>query len=181
MKSIKLFARAALFVLLFSLINVSAQISTSKGAKRNKTRKTVAAMAAETSLPKPPEQGRMKVCNIAGPGVEIETSFTFDVSIDGTIVSTINVLAGPAFQNGFCNYLKGTFDVGATVMVTERATEDVVVSRIKSSTGDVGANLETRTGTITIVSGASEVEFTNTSSTPPLPTPTPTPDTKMPM
>ncbi len=132
-------------------------------------------MAAQNPLPKPIEQGRMKVCNIAGPGVEIETPFTFDISIDGTIVSTVSVLAGPAFQNGFCNYLKGTFDVGATVTVTERATDDVVVSHIKSATGDVNANLETRTGTITIVSGASEIEFTNASSTPP-PAPTPTPD-----
>jgi hypothetical protein len=118
----------------------------------------------------------MKICNIAGPGVEIETPFTFDIIVDGAIVSTMNVIAGPPFQNGFCNYLKDTFDVGATVTVIERATDGVVVSHIKSSTGDVNANLETRTGTITIVPGASEVEFTNASSTPPsTPAPDPTP------
>jgi len=175
MKLTKLFARSILFALLFSITSISGQISISKGAKKNKPKKRHATMAAQNPLPKPIEQGRMKVCNIAGPGVEIETPFTFDISIDGTIVSTVSVLAGPAFQNGFCNYLKGTFDVGATVTVAERATDDVVVSHIKSATGDVNANLETRTGTITIVSGASEIEFTNASSTPP-PAPTPTPD-----
>lgn len=137
-------------------------------------------MAAQNPLSKPIEQGRMKVCNIAGPGVEVTTPFTFDIIVDGAIVSTVNVLAGPAFQNGFCNYLKGTFNVGTTVTVTERATDDVVVSHIKSSTGEVNANLETRTGTITIVSGASEIEFTNASSTPP-PAPEPTPNTEIPL
>jgi hypothetical protein len=175
MKLTKLFARSILFALLFSITSISGQISISKGAKKNKPKKRHATMAAQNPLPKPIEQGRMQVCNIAGPGVEIETPFTFDIIVDGAIVSTKNVLAGPAFQNGFCNYLKNTFDVGATVTVIERATDDVVVSHIKSSTGDVTANLETRTGTITIVSGVSEVEFTNASSTPP-PAPTPTPD-----
>lgn len=179
MKLTKLFAQTILFALLFSITNISGQTSISKSAKRNKLKKAVSTMTAQNAPPKQVEQGRMKVCNIAGPGVEVETPFTFDVSVNGEIVSTINVLAGPAFQNGFCNYLKGTFPVGATVTITERATDETVVSNIKSSTGDVSANLETRTGTITIVSGVSEIEFTNASSAPP--SPAPTPDTEMPM
>ena len=178
MKLTKLFAQTILFALLFSIANASGQTLISKSTKRNKLKKAVSTMTAQNTPPKQVEQGRMKVCNIAGPGVEVETPFTFDVSVSGDIVSTINVLAGPAFQNGFCNYLKGTFPVGATVTITERATDETVVSNIKSSTGDISANLETRTGTITIVSGVSEVEFTNASLAPP---PTPAPDTEKPL
>jgi uncharacterized repeat protein (TIGR01451 family) len=90
----------------------------------------------------------LKVCKIAGPGVQPGTPFTFSLSIDSLgglfappssiAVAPLTVQAGPSGQGGFCAFAQGpypqatpttppvgTFYSGQTVYVTEGGTTPV--------------------------------------------------------
>ncbi len=108
----------------------------------------------------------LKVCKVAGPGVNIGDPFTFSISIDtagGLIPGQTNqpiavpdlvVLAGPAEGTnglGFCAFAQGpytatntnppvgTFRVGSTVTVTEANAPGTQITAITTPTGPAGA------------------------------------------
>jgi hypothetical protein len=142
----------------------------------------------------------LKVCKIAGPGVALNTPFTFDVTLANPVGGGINppftvpvtVNAGPAGPqggncvivptvNGSMSLLGGAFNQGSTVTITERAAGNTVVSNITSETSILppfvaGQRTTTLSGEFGIVAGVTEVTFTNT-GTGPTPTPTPLPTT----
>jgi hypothetical protein len=83
--------------------------------------------------------GRVKVCKIAGPGIPEGTRFRFEVRglapsnpfpgpyLPGVnVVRFVNVIAGPAAQGGFCNFVEGTFIIGSNVLVTELGAIDPI-------------------------------------------------------
>lgn len=100
---------------------------------------------------------QLKICKIAGPGVQELQSFDFAIdgfapfSTDpatgvappgspGQTRSFVSVLAGPAANGGFCQIVPGTFVVDSLATVTEQAVPntpfgEVRVSRITSSSG----------------------------------------------
>lgn len=125
----------------------------------------------------------LKICKVAGNGVAIGTEFTFTVTADtaggllAPFSSTVRVPAGPASQNGFCDFASGpfanpfinglgSFNFNSSVTITETATAGVVTSSITSPTGGVIANLANRTALISnMINGVNEVQFVNTVGT----------------
>ncbi len=131
----------------------------------------------------------LKICKIAGPGVDIGTPYTFIISIDtvgGIIPGQTNqpiavpnlvVEAGPASSGGFCAFAQGpytptntnppvgTFRVGSVVTVTELAGN---VTSITSPTGSPIVDLGNRRAILTLgfPAGFNELVFTNGASLP---------------
>ncbi|MBA4122811.1 MAG: DUF3494 domain-containing protein, partial [Acidobacteria bacterium] len=126
----------------------------------------------------------LKVCKIAGPGVALGTSFTFNVTVAGTNANIpVTVTAGPAFQGGNCVLVPGTtltggsFNIGSTISITEAVAGTTTISGITSGTSTMVPITRgvTLTGAGGLVAGTTEVTFTNTGTgTTPTPTPTPT-------
>ncbi|MDQ3130158.1 MAG: FG-GAP-like repeat-containing protein [Acidobacteriota bacterium] len=123
----------------------------------------------------------LKICKIAGSGVSQGTSFTFDITINGEpgiSIAPVTVLAGPANQGGFCNFVDGpyapsngfgTFNVGQTVTVVERSVSGVTLSAVTSPTGTPTVNLAARSGMLALGSNVNELSFTNTATATPAP------------
>jgi len=148
--------------------------------------------------------GQIKVCKITADPTNIPVGTLFRFTVSGLaptsstqtlpgvgVTTTVDVPAGPASQNGFCQFVTGTFVVGEPVLVTETGLApgqtlpggltfaDTRVSRIRSSTGfsatpvtvatatgptTVNApnpNLANRTAVIAARNTTAEVEFTN--------------------
>jgi choice-of-anchor C domain-containing protein len=106
----------------------------------------------------PPQQGRLKVCKVAGPFVAVGTPFTFHAGTSGPFT----VLAGPA-PGGTCS-LGPTFNVGSPVWVTETVPSGMTVSAITVAPLPrlIGTpNLAGGTVQVTIGSGVTDVTFTN--------------------
>lgn len=101
--------------------------------------------------------GAIKVCKIAGNGVQVGTRFRFAVgSKDRTVP------AGPASQGGYCKVVRG-FARGSTVKVTERPRAGTHVSQLTVRPVDrrVSINKGNRTATVRVGKGFTVVSFTN--------------------
>lgn len=130
----------------------------------------------------------LKICKVAGSTSLLGQSYTFDVVINdeggltpGLTVPAVTVQAGPAAQGGFCAFAQGpytatattppvgTFRVGSTVTVTERASAGSRVSAIISNTGTPSnVNLTTRSANLVLGTpgGFNEIQITNVVTTP---------------
>ncbi|MDQ3749603.1 MAG: VCBS repeat-containing protein [Acidobacteriota bacterium] len=151
-----------------------------------------------TPTPTPiPGGSTLKICKIAGPGVALGTPFTFDVTLANSpsggifppFTVPVTVTAGPAGpQNGNCvivptvngsmSLLGGAFAPGSTVIITERAAGNTIVSSISSTTSILppfvpGARTTTLSGLNGIIAGVTQVTFTNSDSPPTAQTCTP--------
>jgi len=105
----------------------------------------------------------LKICKVAGEGVDVGTPFTFD--IDGT--DSIVVPAGPP-PGGYCAvYEETTFPVGATIEVQEIGPQGYEVTDITVSTpaGPINLDLDAKSVEIEASAGIDEVTFTNTKNT----------------
>ena len=129
--------------------------------------------------------GILKICKIAGTGVQVGTPFTFNVTLVNPLTS-IPVLTSPVtVLAGSCEFAQGpfpavdafpgigTFNFNTQVVVTETAVSGVGVTAITSPTGGtVTANLPGRAGTILLNQALlpnnlfNEIAFTNTATTP---------------
>lgn len=123
----------------------------------------------------------LKICKIAGAGVQIGTPFTFDFYINNETeigAAPITVPAGSAIDGGFCIIADGqsapflnefgSFPANSKVTVVERAASGVATSSIISPHGGMvsNVNLSQRKATITIADGMNTLEFTNTTTAP---------------
>jgi hypothetical protein len=89
--------------------------------------------------------GLVKVCKIAGPGIDLNTPFTFEVrgtnGAGAAITRFVTVLAGPAPQGGNCNIVREDngvetrFRVGTNVVVRELGP--TTITNAAGETGDV--------------------------------------------
>ena len=138
---------------------------------------TASAASAVLLTPTAPttELGQLKVCKVAGSGVEEGKLFTFHVNG----AATYNVPAGPP-DRGYC-VLAGRFPVGSNVTIQEVIPSGFYVSRIEVKPDrTVSKNTAEGTVTVRIVSGVIEAIFTNKVSGSPTPTFTPTSATPKP-
>lgn len=125
----------------------------------------------------------VKVCKITADEVNIPigTPFTFTVrgfhpaspTDTGSRVQTtetIQVMAGPVAQNGFCTYAPGTWVEGTQVVITETGVgalpsgltfADVRVSRIRGLPGLDSSSIVNKTATAMLNGLIAEVEFTD--------------------
>jgi hypothetical protein len=103
------------------------------------------------------EQGILKVCKVAGPGIAVGTPFTYTAG--GS--NPFTVPAGPA-PGGTC-VIGPSFPVGATVNVIETIPPNVAVSTIAVAppVNLVSANPATGTASVHIGGGVTEVTYTN--------------------
>src|SRR5215213_6341127 len=100
-------------------------------------------------------QGLLKVCKVAGPGVPVGTPFTITVDTK----PPFTVPAGPA-PGGFC-VIGPTFPVGSIVTVTETLTNGNQLVAIKVDPPIRFVSLSGSTVHVLIGSGVTEVTFTN--------------------
>jgi hypothetical protein len=130
--------------------------------------------------------GVIKVCKITADPTNIPVGTLFRFSVTGLaptsptqtlpgmqVTRTVDVPAGPVGQNGFCQFVEGTFVVGEPITVTETGLTpgqtlpggltfaDTRVSRIRASTAILSSNLLNRTVTVAGRNTTAEVEFTN--------------------
>ena len=63
---------------------------------------------------------QLKLCKIAGPGVQVGTPFNFTMPPS---TATIPVEAGPLAEGGYCTIVAGTFPVGTSATITEAVPE----------------------------------------------------------
>ena len=130
--------------------------------------------------------GVVKVCKITADPVLIPVGTMFRFTVTGTaptsptqtlpgvpVTRTVDVPAGPVGQNGFCQFVEGTFVVGTPVTVTETSLSpgatlpfgltfaDTRVSRIRASTAILSSSLAARTVTFAARNTTAEAEFTN--------------------
>jgi hypothetical protein len=99
------------------------------------------------------EQGRLKVCKVAGPGVPVGTVFHFNA--DGI---PFTVVAGPG-PGGFCT-VGPTFTVGSMVVVTETLFNGTQVTGI-SVAPLLPLFTNGNVATVKIGTGVTELTFTN--------------------
>jgi hypothetical protein len=109
-----------------------------------------------TNYKAPP--GLLKICKIAGAGVEVGTPFTFTTTV-GATTNKYTIEAGPADQGGFCK-LAGTFPVNTQVTVAEIVPAAVGVSSITVTQGR-GSHQTSNSVVVTILDGITEVDFTD--------------------
>lgn len=104
------------------------------------------------------EQGIVKVCKIAGPGVALNQPFTFTAA-----GQSISVPAGPASQGGFCKPFPTGFPLGnLTIQETLPPLYQVVAPIGVAPTGRlVSSNPATGSVTVNVGSGVTEVTFTD--------------------
>lgn len=100
-----------------------------------------------------PEQGLLKICKVAGPGVPVGTPFTFTVDSKPPITAPAG--PGPA---GYC-VIGPSFPVGSIVTVTE--TNGVQITGIKVDPPNRLAGIFGNTAHVVIGPGVTEVTFTN--------------------
>ena len=103
--------------------------------------------------------GELKICKVAGQGVQVGTLFSFTASGDPTVYQ---VPAGPA-PYGYCVVGK-SYPVGTPVTVTETGPPGYVVSNITVAPPDRGGHQTSNSVVAIIDSGTTEVTFTNTAS-----------------
>jgi hypothetical protein len=104
----------------------------------------------------------LKVCKVAGEGVEIGDRFVFSALTGGERVASVSVPAGPA-PGGSCNVL-GTFPEGSLVTVDEEAAAGTSVESIAASDParmEGAPNLTAGSADIRLGSGVTEVTFVN--------------------
>jgi hypothetical protein len=103
-----------------------------------------------------PIGGTLKVCKVAGPGVALNTNYTF-----GGFGPSVVIPAGPA-PGGYCKVV-GTFPAGSNVPVSEVLPSDTSVAIDVSPLGQlVGTpNLATGSVIVNVGPGVTEVTFTN--------------------
>lgn len=136
---------------------------------------------ANRSLP-----GRLKVCKITADPANIPVGTIFRFTVDGTAPTSptqttpgtavrviVDVPAGPDSQGGFCQFVDGTFVVDTQLVIQETGLApgqtlpggltfaDTRVSRIRSSTGVFGLNLDQRAIGTFQRNTTTEVDFTN--------------------
>jgi hypothetical protein len=129
---------------------------------------TSVSAAPATLLTPTPEMGQLKVCKVAGSGVQQGRMFAFRVN--GT---TYNVPAGPA-DRGYC-VLAGTFPLDTHVTIQEVIPAGYYVSRIEVKPDrTVSKNTSQGVVTVRIISGVVEAIFTNKVAGTQTPTRTPT-------
>ena len=133
------------------------------------------ASAAPTSLLTPPpatstpELGQLKVCKVAGAGVNEGKLFT--IQVENT---SYKVPAGPG-DGGYC-VLAGQFPINTQVNIQEVIPAGYYVARIEVKPDrTISKDVPLGKVTIKIGSGVTEVIFTNKASGSPTPTRTPTP------
>lgn len=127
-----------------------------------------ASAAPATLLTQTQEMGQLKVCKVAGSGVQEGMMFTFRV--DG---NTYNVPAGPP-DRGYC-VLAGQYPVDTQVTIEEVIPAGYYVSRIEVKPDrTVSKNTSQGVVTVRIISGVIEAIFTNKVAGTPTPTRTPT-------
>ncbi len=103
--------------------------------------------------------GKVKICKVAGAGIEEGTPFSFTVSGHADAVT---IPAGPA-PGGWCKEA-GAFDTGTTVTITEQPVPGVSASDIHAEPASaVAGQLDLANGTVNlqIGTGVTEVTFTN--------------------
>jgi hypothetical protein len=100
--------------------------------------------------------GTLKICEAAGSGVAVGTSFTFDVG-----GKTVTVPAGPA-PGGYC-VIVGSYSIGSHVTITQHIpTGDTVASIAVAPSGRlVSKTLATGSAVVAIGSGVTEVTYTD--------------------
>ncbi len=105
--------------------------------------------------------GELKICKVAGQGVQIGQYFNFSVTgPNGT--KNYSVPAGPA-PNGYCE-VGDSYDVGTSVLVQESVPTGIRVSNISVAPPDRGGK-QTANSVIAIIdSGTTEVTFTDAAS-----------------
>ena len=118
------------------------------------------------------ELGQLKVCKVAGNGVEVGQRFT--IKVDDTSYS---VPAGPS-DGGYC-VLAGQFPLKTQVRVHEVIPDGYYVARIEvKPSRAVSKDVLSGEAIIKIGFGVTEVIFTNKAGSPP-PTPSATPTTSV--
>jgi hypothetical protein len=105
--------------------------------------------------------GELKICKVAGPGVQVGTLFTFTAQGFG-LPMRYQVPAGPA-PGGYC-VVGASYQVGTPVLVTETGPPGYVVSNITVAPPDRGGHQTSNSVVAIIDSGTTEVTFTNTAS-----------------
>jgi hypothetical protein len=126
----------------------------------------VTPIPVEPNPESPPEGGRLKICKIAGPGVDVGTLFAF-TALGGWAA----IPAGPASQSGYCS-IGPVVPLNSEVTFREIVPPGLVVSEIRVAPADrlvgtpdlAGAQVTIRVGT-----GLNEVTFTNRVPPPPPP------------
>jgi hypothetical protein len=100
--------------------------------------------------------GELRLCKVAGTGIEAGTEFTFTVG-----QTTVTVPAGPE-PDGSCTSA-GVFPAGAEVAVSETIPADVEVASIACAGNATCTNVDVAGGavTVTIGAGSNEVTYTN--------------------
>lgn len=124
-----------------------------RGDVRNETVLTV----TNRRINPAPNTSPIKVCKIAGQGVQIGTRFAFTVG-----GRRISVPAGPASQGGYCKIVRG-FEIGSRVRITEAARAGIRVARIAVQPADrkIATNKARRTALVRTARGFTVVSFTN--------------------
>src|SRR5208283_911512 len=113
------------------------------------------------------QTGLLKICKIAGPGIDVGTPFTFTAtspasSTGGATKSTYTIEAGPAADGGYC-VLGGTYPVGTQVTVKETLPKGDYASITVQPPAN-GSKMTTSSVVATIGSGITEVTFTDSTT-----------------
>jgi hypothetical protein len=106
----------------------------------------------------------LKVCKVAGPGVNVNTPFTFTLTPPAT---TVTVGAGPLNEGGFCVVVPGTYQVGAAVSISEAVPGGYAAPTITvngKNAPSAGCSPTPYCVVATIAPGINEVSFTNSCS-----------------
>ncbi len=103
------------------------------------------------------EQGQLKICKVAGAGVEVGEVFTFRAGDH-----TYNIPAGPHddLTDGFCVF-DGRFAVGTDVTVTETEHHGAQVAHIDVLPSDRHLTHDGNAATVRIGTGVTEVILTD--------------------
>ncbi len=110
--------------------------------------------------------GTLTICKVAGNGVSVGTSFTFNFSPAATSGATsVTVTAGPA-PNGNC-VVAGSFPLKTKVTVTEQipSGDYVTAIRVTPSSSEISGSANLTTGTVKArINGATTVTYTDVGS-----------------
>ena len=115
------------------------------------------------------QTGLLKICKIAGSGIDVGTPFTFTATSPASSTgagtkSTYSIEAGPAADGGYC-VLGGTYPVGTHVTVKETLpTGDYASITVQPSAN--GGKTTANSVVATIGTGITEVTFTDSTSPP---------------
>ena len=107
--------------------------------------------------------GELKICKIAGTGVEDGTPFNFSTKGTG-IKGKFTIEAGPASQGGNCE-LAGTYPLGTQMTVSEAVPRGIYAS-IQVQPPANGSHYTATSVKVTIGEGITEVDFTDSTQKP---------------